>query len=263
MIVNVAEEDGDEMSAFSFKLKNEAKDLFKEIKDVYSKAKKDIKNKFKNKKVIVEVSSDGKVSLNVLNEDDEEVDADLNEYDPPEILMLERQIGIRTTNTEELKDIKNGTFSKTSFGLSLLAGYRFDVGRFGFITELGADINFANKLGSNDNKELEVTSGTLFYLTHKLGYHFFDNNLSYVTIGGGYSSLKVGYEDLISHNKGVPSFILGIGNEYRINDNLSMFGEFNLKINKAQQVKASNNTNFGNLKTNEKQFKFGVRYYFA
>jgi opacity protein-like surface antigen len=168
----------------------------------------------------------------------------------------------------ELKDYKKNmpvfsdNASKLSPSISLMAGYRFDVNRFGFITEAGMDITFNSTIGKISENDIELTKGLSFYLTQKVGYSFFDNNLSYITAGVSFTNYKPKYKGLIKEDNTIAiSPILGVGNEYKITKNLNIFAEWNINLASKFNIKDTTDKKIGEMKVSNHSFKIGARYY--
>jgi opacity protein-like surface antigen len=156
--------------------------------------------------------------------------------------------------------------SETQGSISLMTGFKYDASNFGFITELGLDFNLGGKIGDNSKKEIEMKNTYNAYLTQKLGYYFASNNLTYITAGLGFKNYKFEYnsDSLNINNKfnNKLHYILGVGNEFAINKQISAFVEFN-SIFSANKIGLTSNKikNIGDVKTSSQQVRIGVRYY--
>jgi hypothetical protein len=152
--------------------------------------------------------------------------------------------------------------SKISQSLSLLAGYRFNTKDFGFITEVGVDLPFSAAVGEISKGEVRVSKGESFYATQKIGYNFFKNHLSYVTAGASLSSFTPKYKGQIKEDK--MSFItpvIGIGDEFVLQKNLSLFFEFNIHFKAKFDIKDKADNTLGEMEVMTQQIKAGLRYY--
>ena len=150
----------------------------------------------------------------------------------------------------EYKSYKSSSISP---GVSLLGGYAWKWGNFGFITELGSDFTISK------TKEKPAMENIFTpYLTQKIGYYFNENNLVYLTGGVGALLIKsLDEEDNDEEGSKMvpaPSYILGLGYERKLTDNVKIFTEFNYR----------NAFIFGdgNDSINGQQIKLGARYYF-
>jgi hypothetical protein len=176
------------------------------------------------------------------------------------LLAHQAQLQEQSNKLEEINLIKTSA-SKTLPSASLIAGYRFNEGNFGFITEAGVDLT-SSKVGKNIDRELEVKNIFHFYLTQKLGYNFIENNLAYITLGFGIKDYKAKYKGVsskleISESSILPTFIIGVGQEYAVSSNLALLLEFNhiMTISKLK-------TDVGDLSMRSEQVRIGARWYF-
>ena len=150
--------------------------------------------------------------------------------------------------------------SSISPTISFMFGYAKNINKFGFITEAGVNFNF-NKIGSNNKKEIEVKNKYNLYLSHKLGYSFANNSLTYITLGLGLKDYNIKYKSVYNHlgnNTNLTSFILGAGHEFKImTDKFGIFFETN-SITPLKKIDIYPI----NIKLNSYEVKAGVRYYF-
>jgi len=167
----------------------------------------------------------------------------------------------KDTDFSTKSTVKEGSVSKLSPAVSLMAGYKTSVEDFGFITELGTDIAFSNKIGSKDKNEIEAKKGLSVYLTQKVGYHFAENNLTYLTLGVSMTKYSLSHSKIKDASKTLVQPIIGAGHEFAINENLSAFTEFNIHLAGKINVNNLDGTQAGNVKLSTQQFKIGARYY--
>jgi opacity protein-like surface antigen len=161
----------------------------------------------------------------------------------------------------EVKLIKTSS-SKIVPSASLMAGYSFNQGNFGFITELGIDLT-SSKVGKNDkeNMEAEVKNIFHFYLTQKVGYEFTESSLTYITAGFGLKDYKAEYKGVsstlnVNESKILPTFVIGAGYEHQVTNSLAVFTEFN-HIMTLSKLK----TEIGDFSMRSEQIRVGVRWY--
>jgi opacity protein-like surface antigen len=164
--------------------------------------------------------------------------------------------------TEAEADQIKTSASKWVPSASLLAGYRFNKGNFGFITELGIDLT-SSKVGKNDkeNMEAEVKNIFHFYLTQKAGYRFTESSLTYITAGFGLKDYKAEYKGVssklnVNESKILPTFVIGAGYEHQVTTSLAVFTEFN-HIMTLSKLK----TEIGDFSMRSEQIRVGVRWY--
>jgi hypothetical protein len=161
--------------------------------------------------------------------------------------------------------LKSYNASKISSNISLLAGYRFNIENFGFITEIGFDIDLGSsaKIGDISKNEIELKRNSSYYISQKIGYNFLQNNLSYVNIGISFANFKPRYDGIIQNSKDITPFIIGIGNESVVNKNLHFFAEFNINLGGKFDVVRDQTVpeKAGEIKISSQQFKLGFRYY--
>ena len=158
-------------------------------------------------------------------------------------------------------NIKEGTVSKMSPAISLMGGYKMMMDDFGFITEIGTDITFSGTAGSKSNNEIEAKKGISFFLTQKVGYQFAEGNLTYLTLGLGMTKYKISHDQIKDESKTLMQPIIGAGHEMSLNENLSLFTEFNIHLAGKMKVNGVNGNELGDVKLSTQQFKIGARYY--
>jgi opacity protein-like surface antigen len=165
-------------------------------------------------------------------------------------------------NKTEIEQIKTSS-SKWVPSVSLMAGYSFNKGNFGFITELGVDLT-SSKVGKNDKESMEAEVKNIFhfYLTQKAGYRFTENTLTYITAGFGIKDYKAEYKGItsklnVSESAVLPTFIIGAGYEHKLTNSIAVFTEFN-HIMTLSKLK----TEIGDFSMRSEQIKIGARWYF-
>jgi opacity protein-like surface antigen len=269
----------------------ELKDLQGLISDTFNSDNQDVQsfassetavvnaiNALKGKTGNKEFTLDGKpfnlVSLDVNNLNDKNTIAFLNAIavaTDDEILAIGAIIDpviidpIITTIENSEFDLLKTSASKILPSVSLLGGYAFDYGNFGFITELGIDLT-SSKVGKNSEKEIEVKNLYHAYLTQKAGYRFTKNTLTYLTVGIGAKDYKAKYQGeylQIDSKKTLANLILGIGYEHKITNSLAMFAEFNHVMSLSKmKIEEKGGEEIGTMKFRSEQVKIGARYYF-
>jgi opacity protein-like surface antigen len=170
------------------------------------------------------------------------------------------QLEEQSNKLEEINLIQTSA-SKNLPSASLMFGYGFNQGDFSFITEAGVDLT-SSKVGKNIDRQLEVQNIFHFYLTQKAGYRFTESSLTYITAGFGIKDYKAKYKGVsskleISESSILPTFIIGVGQEYAVNSNLALLLEFNhiMTISKLK-------TDVGDLSMRSEQVRIGARWYF-
>ncbi len=170
-----------------------------------------------------------------------------------------------STNIKNLSyDYKDTKVSKISPSLLFLFGYKFDLGKWSFITETDiGSIAFENTVGKNSKQEIELNHLTIFDITQKIGYNWSNNHLTYITAGLQVEHLKPEYKGSIKEDRvNVASPVVGLGYEYKLTKSLNLFTEFNFAFGGKIDIKDKKGNEIGEMKISTQTFKIGARYYF-
>lgn len=131
-------------------------------------------------------------------------------------------------------------------GVQLGYDFQFD----NFVIGAAGDYSWSNSRGSNANLSLRQTYEAS--LRARLGYAFTPSLLAYITAGYGFGNYK--FNDYVNATVSDQSYsrpVFGLGAEYKMDRNWSVFGEYRL-----QNAKATG-TNF-----NLNDFRAGLNYRF-